>query len=158
MGWSSRNLHHQLSGPDQSRGLHVRGHHAANFFHLVRISVSVEQFRTAHQTVIKLLQGGTKDSVITIWLIYFSKLSPVLTQLLFFAIPCSHPFKHQFLSQASVTRRRPWRLQLFFLQTRQVEDSGVESVPGRSQGVLLCYNFTVWKETMSSPFTGPVAP
>ena len=46
----------------------------------------------------------------------------------------------------------------FFLQTRQVEDSGVESVPGRSQGVLLCYNFTVWKETMSSPFTGPVAP
>ena len=46
----------------------------------------------------------------------------------------------------------------FFLQTRQVEDSGVESVPGRSQGVLLCYNFTVQKETTSSPFTGPVAP
>ena len=41
----------------------AHGHHAVNFFHLMRVLISAEQLCNAHQPVICVLQGGTKESV-----------------------------------------------------------------------------------------------
>ena len=44
-------------------GLRAHGHHVVNFFHLMGVLVSVKQLRNVHQTLIYVLQGGTKDPV-----------------------------------------------------------------------------------------------
>ena len=78
-------------------GLHVHGHLAVNFFHLVGGLASAKQLSNVHQT---LLSMSLREELKILWL-YLTimadlfKLSPVfLAQLLFFVTMCSHSSNH----------------------------------------------------------------
>ena len=51
-------------------GLHAHGHQVVNVFHLVGGLVSVKPQEWTSDTVMYVLQGGTKDSVAAIEMIY----------------------------------------------------------------------------------------
>ena len=51
-------------------GLPARGHHAVNFFHLVRVLVSVEQLRNVHQTLSSIWSKSFREGLKILWLLY----------------------------------------------------------------------------------------
>ena len=98
-------------------GLPVYGHHAVNFFLLVGVLVSVKELRNMPQTLIYVLQGGTKDSVTAIWPIYCLNCDQFSLPLCYF---CHHVFtslQSLILEPGFCDSGEAWETEAF-LQTR----------------------------------------
>ena len=88
------------------------GQHGVNVY-LEEVLVSAKQLRNVCQihTDIHVLQGGTSDSVIAVWLICCLNCYQLSWPNCSFFVPtCSHSSNHYLLSQPFVTKGRPGRL------------------------------------------------